>query len=151
MTDHELEQELLRDLESADQEKAELIKKIKNLSDDELNDFKRFWNYVEICLGSSSLQPCGDLIQFASKELRRNRELVMKAVSYPNIEVANGISLPVGSPLECASGELQNDRELVHWAVWNSPDAYLFASDEIKMDATVYLSALRKALGDVMG
>ena len=150
MTDHELEQELLRDLESADQEKAELIKKIKNLSDDELNDFKRFWNYVEICLGSSSLQPCGDLIQFASKELRRNRELVMKAVSYPNIEVANGISLPVGSPLEYASGELQNDRELVHWAVWNSPDAYRFASDEIKMDATVYLSALRKALGDAM-
>ena len=29
MTDHELEQELLRDLESADHEKAELIKEIK--------------------------------------------------------------------------------------------------------------------------
>ncbi len=139
------EEELLRDAQLAIDGKGELVEEVKNLSDQELNDFQRFWNYVDYPVGPNADECCGDIIQFASEELRANRELVIKAVKYPNNDWSQWPFHPIGSPLEYASEELRGDREVVLWAVWNSPDAYLFASEELQMDATVYLSAMRAA------
>ena len=139
------EEQGLRDAQLAIEEKAKLVEEVKNLSDEELNDFQRFWNYVDYPVGLDAHQCCGDIIQFASEELRANRELVIKAVRYPNYDWSQWRLYPIGSPLEYASEELRDDREVVLWAVWNSADAYLFASEELQMDATVYLSAMRAA------
>ena len=148
ITDPVKEEELLRDAKLASEEKAKLVEEVKNLSDEELNDFQRFWNYVDYPVGPNADECCGDIIQFASEELRANRELVIKAVRYPKIDWSLWHLYPIGSPLEYASEELRDDREVVLWAVWNSADAYLFASEELQMDATVYLSALRRARGE---
>ena len=68
---------------------------------------------------------------------------MLEAVQYPNLDEESVRG--VGSPLSYSSEELRNDREVVLWAIWHSADAYRFASEELRMDATVYVSAVTSA------
>ena len=55
------------------QEKEKLIEEIKGLSDEDLDSYQRFFEYIQSGLEVGY----GDLIQFASERLRANRQLVL--------------------------------------------------------------------------
>ena len=76
---------------------------------------------------------CPDALQFASKELRADKEVVLAAVK-------GGSD---GWLLEYVSKELRADKELVLDAIGSySPDALRFASKELRADKEVVLAAL---------
>lgn len=122
--------------------KARLIKKINRYSDSELDDFEIFEELVQF-------QNQGDLVRYASERLRGNRELILKAVEYPNLEpfTDGGGELVLdakGSPLEYASSELQNDREVVLRAIEHSSYAFKLASPELRGDPEVIWAAANR-------
>ena len=71
-------------------------------------------------------------LQFASSNMRNNREIVMEALR------------GCGSALEFASPELQNDQEVVLAAVKRSPDALQYASNDIRNNEDIVMTALIK-------
>jgi len=74
------------------------------------------------------------LLQFASEELRGNKEVVLQAVKHS-----------YGQALEYATDELRGDREFVLQAVSHptSGQALKYAADEIKGDRELVLQAVR--------
>ena len=101
----------------------------------------------------------GDALRYASKELRKDREIVLEAVSKPHsgdnlayadevlrgdrelvlIAVING-----GSALQYASDDLKRDREVVLNAVTNNGSALQYASEDLRKDREVVLAAVQK-------
>jgi len=69
--------------------------------------------------------------QFASKELRADRDTALQAVKC------------FGEALQSASEELRGDREVVLAAVSNASRALEFASDELKKDREIVMAALK--------
>ena len=138
--------DLLRHLNQVKKEKGQLVQEIKALPNEDLNNYEVFLDYIQRSIGPQRRYCCGDLIRLASDELRGNRKLVLEAVKYPNECEADTLLEPEGSPLEHASDALRNDREVVLWAILHSPDAFEFASAELKADQIVYFSALTKAI-----
>ena len=55
--DRDKEQEQ-RNAQLATEEKAKLFEEVRNLSDGELNDFQRFWNYVDYPVGPDAHECC---------------------------------------------------------------------------------------------
>ena len=74
--------------------------------------------------------PCGNALQYASARLRRDREVVLKAVE------------STGSSLVYASDNLHNDREVVLQAVENEGRALFYASRSLCNDLGVVLQAV---------
>ncbi len=138
--------DLVRHLNQVKKEKGQLAQEIKALPNEDLNNYEVFLDYIQRSIGPQRRYCCGDLIRFASEELRANRKLVLEAVKYPNECEADTLLEPEGSPLEHASEALRNDREVVLWAILHSPDAFEFTSAELKADQIVYFSALTKAI-----
>ena len=68
----------------------------------------------------NAVQKKGAVLEYASENLRNDRELVMKTVQQ------NGFAL------EYASEELRNDRKIVKTAVQQYGDALQFASEDLK-------------------
>jgi hypothetical protein len=133
-------------LNQVSKEKEQLVQEIQVLPNEDLNNYQVFLNYIQRSIGPQRRYCCGDLIRFASEELRANRKLVLEAVKYPNECVADTLLEPEGSPLEYASEDLRNDREVVLWAIWHSADAFEFASAELTADQVVYFTVLTKAI-----
>lgn len=69
-------------------------------------------------------------LEFASKELKNDRELVLVSVN------------KYGSSLEYASDELKNDKEVVMIATKNCGSALAFASDDLRNDMEIVLNAV---------
>ncbi len=138
--------DLSKHIKQAKNEKEQLVQEIKALPNEDLNNYEVFLDYVQRSIGPQHRYCCGDLICFASEGLRANRKLVLEAVKYPNECEADTLLEPEGSPLEHAADALRNDREVVLWAILHSPDAFDFASAELKADQIVYFSALTKAI-----
>ena len=138
--------DLSKHIKQVKSEKEQLVQEIKELPNEDLNNYEVFLDYIQRSIGPQRRYCCGDLIRLASEELRANRKLVLEAVKYPNECEADTLLEPEGSPLEHASEALRNDREVVLWAILHSPDAFEFASAELKADQIVYFSALTKAI-----
>ena len=77
----------------------------------------------------------GAALQFASRELRGDREVALEAVKQ------NGLAL------ESASEELRSDRAVVLEAVGQNGLALAFASDGLRGDRDVVMEALRQDAG----
>lgn len=82
-----------------------------------------------------AVQQNGKALEFASNELKNDREIVKLAVQ-KNREA-----------LEFASDELKNDREIVKVAVQQSGEALKFASDKLKNDQEIVKLAIQKEAG----
>ena len=67
----------------------------------------------------------GLTLEFASEELRNDKEIVLKAVQNR------------GSALQYASDELKNDREIVLEAIKFDKEAIQYASEEMKNDPEI--------------
>ena len=87
------------------------------------------WNNKEEVL--EAVKNYGPELQYASEELRADREVALAAVKNN------------GDALEYASEELRSDREVVLAAVKESGGAHQYASEELKNDKEVVLTAVK--------
>ena len=95
----------------------------------------------------------GDALQFASEELKNDREIVMAAMVklYHNLklgrvntlkEVVMAAVTQNGDALRYASNELENDKEIVMAAVAQKGRALEYASEELKNDKEIVMAAV---------
>ena len=90
-----------------------------------------------------AVKDSGDALEYASEELRTDREFILEAVN-------DG-----GSALQYASEELKNDKEVVLVAVnvrsifYNNVSALKYASEELKADREVVMAAVKDS-GDAL-
>ena len=79
-----------------------------------------------------------DFLKFASKRLRDDKEVVLKAVEYKSFFTS----------LKYASKRLRDDKEIVLKAVDNYPSNIRFASERLRADKEIVLIAIDDLTGD---
>ena len=106
---------------------------------------------LDVYLDFLEREGCGSLLQYLPDDLRANEELVRAAIERPELalqitESNDPVVVPLDSPLRYASDELRQNRSLVVKAISFCAGAYEYASDELKADPEVYLTALHTDL-----
>jgi hypothetical protein len=84
-----------------------------------------FWSDADCVLAALNHDISADSFNYAVKELKSDREFVLKAVDI------------MGSALEHVSPELKADKEIVVRAVKNNNRAYVFANIDLQSDAEI--------------
>jgi hypothetical protein len=84
-----------------------------------------FWSDADCVLAALKHDFSADSFNYASKELKSDREFVLKAVDI------------MGSALEHVSPELKADKEIVLIAIKNNRRAYEFASADLQLDREI--------------
>ena len=137
---------VLNEIRGVLERKRKLVEEINELSDQDRGDFDRFLSYVKEA-------GCGGLLQYASEELRSNRELVLEAIKHPDLEI-DGLDEPEYATLmECLDSdmttkEILNDSRFGSLGIYgtgptNSP--LKFASKELQDDKDVVWKAITHA------
>ena len=137
---------VLNEIRGVLEKKRQLVEEINKLSDQDRGDFDRFLSYVKEA-------GCGSLLQYASEELRSNRELVLEAVKHPDLEI-DGLDEPEYATLmECLDSdmttkEILNDSRFGSLGIYGTgpTDSPLkFASKELQDDKDVVWKAITHA------
>ena len=137
---------VLNEIRGVLEKKRQLVVEVNGLSDQDRGDFDRFLPYVKEA-------GCGSLLQYASEELRSNRELVLEAIKHPDLEI-DGLDEPEYATLmECLDSdmttkEILNDSRFGSLGIYgtgptNSP--LKFASKELQDDKDVVWKAITHA------
>ena len=140
---------VLNEIRGALESKGKLVEEINELSDQDRGDFDRFLSYVKEA-------GCGGLLQYASEELRSNRELVLEAVKHPDLEIdkpAGFDSAEHATLMECldsdmAIEEILKDSRFGSLGIYGTgpTDSPLkFASKELQDDKDVVWKAITHA------
>ena len=140
---------VLNEIRGVLERKRKMVEEINELSDQDRGDFDHFLSYVKEA-------GCGSLLQYASEELRSNRELVLEAVKHPDL----AIDKPAGfdntehaTLMECLDSdmtieEILNDSRFGRLDIYGTGpiDSPLrFASKELQDDKDVVWKAITHA------
>ena len=140
---------VLNEIRGVLEKKRQLVEEVNELSDQDRGDFDRFLSYVKEA-------GCGSLLQYASEELRSNRELVLEAVKHPDLEIdrpAGFDNTERATLIECLDSdmtieEILNDSRFGSLGIYGTgpTDSPLkFVSKELQDDKDVVWKAITHA------
>ena len=81
-----------------------------------------------------AVQIFGDVFEYASPRLKKDRELIKLAISAPCVDFEDADNF---TPLQCVDESFRSDRELALLAVKHNPYAYKYVSPELQNDKEI--------------